>query len=37
MSTATHVDRVLTYYDTHPINEQQILEHLQRRGLSPDG
>src|SRR4051794_33908297 len=31
-----HIDQVRAYYDGHPINEQQILEHLQRRGIPLD-
>jgi sarcosine/dimethylglycine N-methyltransferase len=27
---------VVVYYDTHPINEAQILEHLRRRGIPLD-
>ena len=32
-----HLAGVVTYYDTHPINEQQILHALQERGVDLDG
>ena len=31
-----HLDSVVTYYDTHPINEQQIMHALQARGVDLD-
>lgn len=37
MTSPDHRDNVVTYYDTHPINEQQILEKLERDGISLDG
>ncbi len=37
MTKDAHQDAVVTYYDTHPINEQQILEKLERDGISLDG
>lgn len=37
MTKGSHKDAVITYYDTHPINEQQILEKLERDGISLDG
>ena len=37
MTKGAHRDAVVTYYDTHPINEQQILEKLRRDGISLDG
>jgi ubiquinone/menaquinone biosynthesis C-methylase UbiE len=30
-----HTDAVLEFYDTHPINEQQIVEKLRRDGFDP--
>jgi len=30
-------DQVIAYYDTHPINEQQILRSLAARGIALDG
>jgi ubiquinone/menaquinone biosynthesis C-methylase UbiE len=36
--TATaHEQAVVTYYDTHPINEQQILEKLEADGIALEG
>ncbi len=32
-----HSQAVVTYYDTHPINEQQILEKLERDGITLEG
>lgn len=32
-----HSEAVVTYYDTHPINEHQILEKLTRDGIALDG
>lgn len=32
-----HSQEVITYYDTHPINEQQILEKLNRDGIQLQG
>jgi ubiquinone/menaquinone biosynthesis C-methylase UbiE len=32
MTTEDHAQTVVAYYDTHPINEQQILEKLSRDG-----
>ena len=37
MTNPGHRDAVVTYYDTHPINEQQILEKLERDGVALDG
>ena len=31
-----HLASVVTYYDTHPINEQQIMRALQERGIDLD-
>ncbi len=33
MSEDRHIDHVTTYYHTHPINEQQILDKLRREGV----
>ena len=32
-----HKQAVVTYYDTHPINAEQILEKLERDGIPLDG
>ncbi|MGI9498780.1 MAG: class I SAM-dependent methyltransferase [Geminicoccaceae bacterium] len=32
-----HGNAVVTYYDTHPINEEQILEKLDRDGITREG
>jgi SAM-dependent methyltransferase len=37
MTEPAHLAGVVRYYDTHPINETQILEHLRRRGIPLDG
>ncbi|MGI9486537.1 MAG: class I SAM-dependent methyltransferase [Geminicoccaceae bacterium] len=37
MTNGSHKDAVVTYYDTHPINEQQILEKLKRDGIPLEG
>ncbi|MEZ5934976.1 MAG: methyltransferase domain-containing protein [Alphaproteobacteria bacterium] len=37
MTGSDHENAVITYYDTHPINEQQILEKLDRDGIALDG
>jgi sarcosine/dimethylglycine N-methyltransferase len=37
MTKDTHLQSVVTYYDTHPINEQQILEKLQQDGIQLTG
>jgi len=37
MTTSDHRQAVVTYYDTHPINEHQILEKLERDGFSRAG
>lgn len=37
VSASDHRQTVVTYYDTHPINEQQILEKLERDGIALDG
>ena len=34
---SNHKKTVVTYYDTHPINEHQILEKLERDGIALDG
>ncbi|MEM8949698.1 MAG: class I SAM-dependent methyltransferase [Pseudomonadota bacterium] len=36
MTVSNHREAVVTYYDTHPINEQQILEKLQQDGIALD-
>lgn len=36
MADASSVDAVVQYYDTHPINEEQILDALRRRGIALD-
>lgn len=33
MAEPAHLAGVVRYYETHPINEAQILEHLRRRGV----
>jgi sarcosine/dimethylglycine N-methyltransferase len=33
MSTEAHISNVVNFYDTHPINEQQILEKLSADGV----
>ncbi|MGI9507207.1 MAG: class I SAM-dependent methyltransferase [Geminicoccaceae bacterium] len=33
----SHKQNVVTYYDTHPISAQQILEKLERDGIALDG
>jgi ubiquinone/menaquinone biosynthesis C-methylase UbiE len=37
MAGSDHRQAVVTYYDTHPINEQQILEKLERDGIALGG
>lgn len=37
MTDADHRNAVVTYYDTHPISEHQILEKLERDGIALDG
>jgi sarcosine/dimethylglycine N-methyltransferase len=37
MAEPAHQAGVVRYYETHPINEAQILEHLRRRGVPLDG
>ncbi|MEM7044977.1 MAG: class I SAM-dependent methyltransferase [Pseudomonadota bacterium] len=37
MTQSSHKEAVVTYYDTHPINEHQILEKLERDGIALDG
>jgi len=37
MTTERHEDAVIIYYDTHPINEHQILEKLERDGIALEG
>ncbi|MGI9420406.1 MAG: class I SAM-dependent methyltransferase [Geminicoccaceae bacterium] len=37
MTKRRHQDAVVTYYDTHPINEHQILEKLGRDGIALEG
>lgn len=37
MTTSDHKDAVVTYYDTHPINQQQILDKLERDGIALEG
>ncbi|MEM9441950.1 MAG: class I SAM-dependent methyltransferase [Pseudomonadota bacterium] len=37
MSDPDHRHTVVTYYDTHPINEQQILEKLERDDIALEG
>lgn len=37
MAPGTHTDVVIDFYDTHPINEQQILEKLAADGVDLDG
>ncbi len=37
MTKPSHRDAVVTYYDTHPINQQQILEKLERDGIPLEG
>jgi ubiquinone/menaquinone biosynthesis C-methylase UbiE len=37
MTMPDHSQAVVTYYDTHPINEQQILEKLERDGIALEG
>jgi len=34
---ASAVDRVVAFYDAHPINEEQILHSLQARGIALEG
>ena len=36
MTGSSHQDAVVTYYDTHPINEHQILEKLKQDGIALD-
>ncbi len=36
MTGSSHQDTVVTYYDTHPINEHQILEKLKQDGIDLD-
>ena len=36
LAQASHLDRVLNYYSTHPINERQILEKLAAGGVDLD-
>lgn len=36
MTAPAHLGEVIAYYDTHPINEAQIHEHLRRRGIALD-
>lgn len=36
MAEPARLAGVVRYYDTHPINEAQILEHLRRRGIPLD-
>lgn len=33
MTNTSRIDKVVEFYDTHPINEQQIVEKLQRDGF----
>ena len=37
MQTSAQAASVIAYYDTHPINEQQILHTLAARGIALDG
>lgn len=37
MTRSSHKKAVVTYYDTHPINEHQILEKLERDGIAIEG
>ncbi len=37
MAGPAHRQAVVTYYDTHPINERQILEKLERDGIALEG
>lgn len=37
MTQDPRADAVVAFYDTHPINEQQILEKLERDGVDPAG
>jgi ubiquinone/menaquinone biosynthesis C-methylase UbiE len=37
MTAETHAKNVVSFYDTHPINEQQILEKLARDGIEQSG
>ncbi len=34
---AAHLESVVRYYDTHPINEAQILEKLRQQGIPLEG
>lgn len=37
MSQQEELRSVIRFYETHPINEQQILHDLERDGIAPDG
>ncbi|NJO38672.1 MAG: hypothetical protein HC871_15035 [Rhizobiales bacterium] len=37
MAGSDHRQAVVAYYDTHPINEHQILERLERDGITLEG